>query len=287
MNPPSSPPPSLPPFLTLPPEIRHQIYTLLLTPTTPNLTIRDFFIRTNFRNVFMSQQPKQICLSVLLVCKQITYEALPVLYGLPLWRCGCRLEGLASQIGWANFGLIRRMGCDADDLGFVVGSLGEDDRDLVGGNGHGGLGDGGGLEEKARLRFTGLEMLQVDGYQTMSLTSVGDMKARVEGLNLCRMVQSILDKHPSLALLAQGEKSTGHGGGDAWDFTTGRVKWRLLRYERDLVHGEHIVDLPGMIELFQTLIEHDEKEDAKKNSLLTRWTSTGVFQQYPYLPQRL
>ncbi|KAJ9660299.1 hypothetical protein H2198_002607 [Neophaeococcomyces mojaviensis] len=293
---------ALPTFLAIPLELRQHIYMYLLTPVTADLTIRGFFIRAYYRYEFMSQQAKQVCVSILTVCKQITSEALPVLYSTSLWQCRCRIDSLASQIGMQNFGLIKRMYCDTDDLPCIVDSLTQDYLhemlrrgsqeevvvDMTAGERvqyRKGLV---GSETGARLKFTGLEMLQVEGYQAMSLTSVGDSKARVEGLNLCRMAESILERHPSLVLLVQRDQKAGNGGMDAVDFTTGRVRWRFLRYERDVLDEEHIVDLPGMMALFQMLIEHDKKEGAhRRSSLPTGWTSTGVFQQYPYLAARL
>src|SRR6185312_6385425 len=93
-------------LLSLPLEIRLQIWSLLLTPADP-LIMRSLFIRTHYHSVFMTQQPKHLCTSILRVCKQISGESLPILYSQPEWRAACRFEALASQISIANFSFIK------------------------------------------------------------------------------------------------------------------------------------------------------------------------------------
>lgn len=199
-----------------------------------------------------------------------------------------------------NFNLVRRMHIDADDLPLVVRSLKQDQRLremreevateafaeiteeertlFVQRMAH--------YEQIRRLRFVSLEMLLVEGYQAVAITSVGDQRAREEALNLCKLAREITTGHPSLSILVQRDKR-GNGGSDALDLTMGRVRWRFLRYERDILPGEHIVDLEAMIEMIQEIIEHDHKEGVRrKSSLPTGWTDTGVFEQYPYLPGR-
>jgi len=266
----------------------------------------------------MTQQPKAICTTVLRVCKQITHEVLPILYGRPEWRAACRVEALASQISIANFGLIKHMCVDVDDLPSIVGSLlldmQEADPDHR-------MGTSSSVELKLelesrallenmissspsssqpqalpagmispwtpmqrRLKFANLEVLQVEGYQAMALTSRGSRKARLEGLRLCKFAKEILAYHPSLASLVQ-QDTVGNGGSDAIDMGMGRVRWRFLRHQRCKAVNEHVVDVVALEEMLRAMVEIDEK-DAQvrhKGHDFPIWGQGGPFQQYPYL----
>lgn len=305
------------PLLQLPLEIRLHIWSLLLTPDDP-LVMRSFFIRAYYRSIFMTQQPKSICTSVLRVCKQIAYEALPILYGLPEWRAACRFEALASQVSITNFSFIKHMYVDVDDLPSIVGSLlldmQESDPDHR-------MGTSSSVELKLelesrallenmissspsssqlqalpagmvspwapmqrRLKFTNLEVLQVDGYQTMALTSRGSRKARLEGLRLCKFAKEILAYHPSLASLVQ-QDSVGSGGSDAIDVGMGRVRWRFLRHQRCKTVNEHMVDVAALEEMLRAMVEMDEMDALARHRghNFPIWGQGGTFQQYPYL----
>lgn len=307
------------PLLSLPLEIRRQIWTFVLTPSQP-LTMRSLFIRAHYRSIFMTQQPKQINTSILRVCRSITAECLPILYSLPHWRSACRFESLASQVGIENFGHITRMSVDVDDLPSIVGSLLLDmqerngEQDLLGDQCRSSIELKLELESRAllenmissgpvtwqanappagtispwpptqrRLKFLNLELLEVEGYQTIALTNRGNRKSRLEGLRLCRFARDILAYHPTLCVLVQAEK-LGYGSSDAVDMTMGRVRWRFLRNELGKVSHEHVVDLEGLEALLRALIEmDDEDERVRRRKTLAGWMENGRFQQYPYL----
>lgn len=304
-------------LLQLPLETRLHIWALLLTPVDP-LVIRCLFIRAHYRSIFMTQQPKAICTTVLRVCKQITHEALPVLYGRPEWRAACRVEALASQISIANFSLIKHMCVDVDDLPSIVGSLlldmQESDPDHR-------MGTSSSVELKLelesrallenmissspsspqpqalpagmvspwtpmqrRLKFANLEVLQVEGYQAMALTSRGSRKARLEGLRLCKFAKEILAYHPSLASLVQ-QDTVGNGGSDAVDMGMARVRWRFLRHQRSKAVNEHVVDVVALEEMLRAMVEIDERDALARDRGhdFPVWGQGGTFQQYPYL----
>ncbi len=305
------------PLLSLPLEIRLQIWSLLLTPVDP-LVIKSLFIRTYYRSKFMTQHPKQLCTTVLRVCKQITDEALPILYGLPEWRAGCRFEALASQVSINNFSFIKHMCVDADDLPSIVGSL---LLDMQESNPDHRTGTSSNVELKLelesrellenmisssssssqaqalpagivspslpiqrRLKFANLEVLQVEGYQAMALTSRGSRKSRLEGLRLCKFAKEILAYHPSLAVLVQ-QDSVGNGGSDAVDMGMGRVRWRFLRYKGCKAENEHVVDLNVLEETLRAMVVIDEEDAIARHqeSSFPIWGQGGSFQQYPYL----
>ena len=295
-------------LLQLPLEIRLQIWSLLVTPTDP-LVMRSLFIRAYYHSIFMSQQSKGICTSILRTCKQIAQETLPILYGLPEWRAACRLEPLASQIGIANFSLIKHICVDVDDLPSIVGSLLLDLQERDPGYQ---TGTSSSVELKLelesrallenmissrplypqsqplpvgmvpsmqrRLRFVNLEIVQVEGYQTMALTNRGSRKVRLEGLRLCKFAREILAYHPRLAVMVQQDPA-GNGGSDAVDLGMGRVRWRFLRHQEYKAVNEHPVDLAALEELLRAMVEIDEEDAMARHR-----DHNGVYQQYPYLP---
>lgn len=216
-----------------------------------------------------------------------------------MWRASCRLEQLASQIGVENFGFIRRMEVDSDDLGAVLGGLRrevkfqqEQEQHRQGNT----VLESINLSNPRFLRFGNLESLSVEGWQKVALTSRGSKGSRIEGRGLCFMAMGVLSVAPRLDVLVQIGDDGGMGGSDARDLSMGRVKWRFLRSmgetrtgtSRDrsgkgIVDGgqtEHVVDLVEMIALFDALIEMDEVEERGTQS--ESWRG-GVFRQYPYL----
>lgn len=303
-------------LLHLPLEIRLQIWALLLQPPD-RLVMKSLFIRRNYRNVFMSQQAKNLTLSLLRLCKQVTVEALPILYAQPTWLASCRMESLASQIGTSNFGLIRRLCVDADDLSTIIGSLILDmseqepttnalisspsvelsleleSRALMENMMLEGSSDQlfmrTDLVSQRRLRFSNLDVLEVEGYQAMALTSLGNRKSRREGLRLCNFARQILRYHPTLDVIAE-QGPTNFGGSDAMDYTMARVKWRFLR-----VNGtgaprknatEHWLDINALENMLKALIDIDEEDAAVKQTerkRLAGFLEDGTFSQYPYL----
>ena len=301
-------------LLELPLEIRRQIWLLLLTPPV-ELMMRSLFIRDNYRNIFMTQQLKGINVQLLRACKQIASEGLPLLYAQPVWGAACRLEALASQIGISNFCFIKRLCVDADDLSSIVGSLILDMQENE--SGSRALIASPGVELKLelesralmesmmfgdayehssprhaisqrRLRFANLEVLEVDGYQMMALSSRGNRRARQEALRLCNFARQILCYHPTLSLLLQRD-TEGSSGSDAVDLTMGRVHWRFLRATGagcpSRSFDEHEVDLNGLEDMFRALIDIDEEDDTtwqRERGRLANWTDSG-FRQYPYL----
>lgn len=303
-------------LLALPVEIRLEIWMILLQP--PDLLVmKSLFIRRNYRNVFMSQQAKKLTLSLLRVCKQITAEALPVLYAQPTWLASCRMESLASQIGTSNFGLIKRLCVDADDMTTIIGSLILDIQErepsassLIASSAvelsleldSRALMENMMLEDPSdqlltqtdlvsqrRLKFSSLDILEVEGYQAMALTSRGNRKSRREGLRLCNFARQILRYHPTLdAIVEQAPSST--GGSDALDYTMARVKWRFLRVSGTCAPGktamEHWLDIDALEEMLRALIDIDEGDSNVKLSESKRvagWLADGTFLQYPYL----
>ena len=258
-------------LLALPTEIRLQIWTYLLSPPQ-QLIMRSLFIRAYYRTVFMSQQSKGLECQLLRVCKDVAGEILPILYGIPHWRAQCRFENLAGQISIANFCLIKRMSVDVDDLPGIADSLLLD------------------LKEedvpispwppvRRRLRFVNLEVLQVDGYQCIALTSKGNSASRLEGLRLCKLAGNIISYHPSLSVLAQTNQA-GTGGSDAIDVYMERVKWKFLRDVKQITPDEHVVDLSDLETLLQALMDNEGNLSHRAN-----WSEKGQYQQYPYLQQ--
>lgn len=265
----------------------------------------------------MTQHPKHLCTPVLRVCKQTTSETLPILYGGPEWRAGCRFEALASQISISNFSLIKHMCVDADDLPSIVGSLLLDVQERDPGYRVGtflAVEQKLELESRAllentilsdasaptkpsagmavpwtsmqRLKFANLEVLQVEGYQTMALSSRGNRKSRLEGLRLCKFAKEILAYHPSLAVLVQQDPS-GNGGSDAVDMGMGRVRWRFLRHEGCKAANEHVADLSALEKALKAMVEIDEEgalgRQQQQQHTVPAWGQGGTFQQYPYL----
>lgn len=206
-------------LLSLPLELRLQIYDLLLTPySLPPaapipipLPIGPLFIRAHYKTLFMSQHPQMNFQTTLLrVNRQVAAECLPILYSRTLWRASCRLEQLASQIGHINFGYIKSMEIDPDDLGSLLTSLRRDaeEREVARAAAISAL-DQSHDDDAAtsiptqppisrRLRFTNLDRLHVNGYQTLSPTSRGTKKSRLEARALCFTALSILSVHPTL-----------------------------------------------------------------------------------------
>lgn len=303
-------------FLALPAEIRLQIWTLLLTPPTP-LVMRCLFIRDHYRSVFMTQQPKNFTIAILRLCKQTTAEVLPILYGQPLWRAACRSEALASQVGISNFGLIKRICVDIDDLPTIVGSLVLDMQEnehspqllkgmptvelklemesralmenmMLDATSSEMLTPAAAISQR-RLRFANLEVLEVEGYQTVALSQKGSRRSRLEGLRLCNFARQILSYHPTLDVLVQQAK-VGNGGSDAVDLTMGRVRWRFLRTAGTSPPAKSIneynVDLDELEDLLRVLVELHEEGAASRRSereKLPGWMEDGSFRQYPYL----
>ena len=266
----------------------------------------------------MSQQAKQLCTSILRVSKQITTETLPILYSQPEWRAACCVEALASQISIGNFSFIRHMCVDFDDLPTIVGSLLLDMQEA---DPEHHIGTSSSIELKLelesrallenmisfsspssqpqalpagtvlpgmpmqrRLKFANLEILEVEGYETMALTSRGSRKARLEGLRLCKFAKEILLYHPSLAVLVQ-QDSVGHGRSDAVDMSMGRVRWRFLRHEGGKAANEHAVDLDTLEERLRMMVDMDEEIAlaSQRGHGASNWTHDGRFQQYPFL----
>lgn len=237
------------PFLALPYELRTEIYQHLLTPIT-TLTLRCLFIRKDYRNVFMTQQPKDICTALLRVCRQITHETLPILYAHPHWRCACRMENLALQIGIPNFALTTHLAIDPDDLPTVATCL---DIQRHGSRAHAPLLP----PTTAGLRFARLETLEVEGFQAAALdASLGTRRMRVEALRLCELARRILASHPQLTCLLQ-RGPAGDGGADARDLSWGRVRWRFVTSRAQRREGEHPVDLPVTREALQFCLDED------------------------------
>lgn len=274
-------------LLNLPIEVRLQIWTYLITPTYP-LVMRSLFLRSNYRNIFMTQQIKQLCISLLPVCRQITSEVLPILYAAPIWRAACRLEALASQIGVKNFALIRKLGVDADDLGNLIESLVLDAKDATFPNTANKQSNSMVvLPEPRRLRFAKLEVLEVEGYQSVALTSKGSQKSRKEALTLCSFAKQILSYHPILNVLVQTGGDMGRS--DALDLSMGRVKWRFLRETGTecprMAANEHKVDLDALHDMLNGIVELDQQDvdnKLREKEALAGWTDEG-FRQYPYL----
>ncbi|KAK5091052.1 hypothetical protein LTR05_001232 [Lithohypha guttulata] len=302
-------------LLALPLEIRLQIWSLLLAPPAP-LIMRSLFIRSGFQNVFMSQQAKRITVTLLLLCKQIAAEALPLLYAQPTWKASCRLEALASQIGTDNFGLIKRISVDADDLASVISSLVLDIQEnepklrsslvlagvglktepgfqgridsMIADSPASGFDLGASPPRSRRLRFSNLEALEVEAYQTIALTNRGSRRTRKEALRLCDFARQILLYHPVLNQLVQ-QGGFGRGGSDAIDLEMGRVRWRFLRStgkERpSMTVHEHEVDLDQLEDMLRALIEMDDEDEInrrREKEGVAGWTEEG-FRQYPYL----
>lgn len=271
----------------------------------------------------MTQQIKQICVNLLRVCHKITSEVLPLLYAAPTWKASCRLEALASQIGITNFALIKKLGVDADDLSSVIGSLVLDlqennsdqagvsirDSDFLSGkvsvdlrremesrivmeNLFTSASDSDTIpsitpQKQRRLRFANLEVLEVDGYQSIALTSKGSKRSRREAMRLCHFAKQILSYHPVLNMLVQAGGDMGRS--DALDLSMGRVKWRFLRGTGigcpRVAVTEHKVDLVELSDMLEALVELDEQDSVVKireKEALAGWTLDG-FRQYPYL----
>lgn len=204
------------------------------------------------------------------------------------------------------------MEVDPDDLGSVLGSLrAEREANVDGGSDGSGTGEGVGIgiAMTRRLKFTNLERLHVNGYQTLAPTGRGTKAARVEGRALCFMAIGVLNVHPVLSVLVQvgtqhnprlvdtantansntdtndtnDTTSPDTGGADARDLTFGRVKWKFLRNKAQIdPENEHVVNLVEMIALFDSLIGMDEAREGEGDGESKRWRG-GKFVQYPYL----
>lgn len=302
-----------PNLFSLPLELRLQIYDLLLTPySLPPaapipipLPIGPLFIRAHYKTLFMSQHPQMnFQTNLLRVNRQIAAECLPILYSQTFWRSSCRLEQLASQIGHINFGHIKSMEVDPDDLSSLLASLRRDaeDREIARATATALLNQSHTDDAQTststptqppisrRLRFTNLDRLHVSGYQTLSPTSRGTKKSRLEARALCFTAMSILSVHPTLSVLVQTELNINDGGADARDLSYGRVKWRFLRHRTEMREDEFVVDLVEVISLFESLIGMDGEGEVEGRSGngerlgLTSWRDgDGVFRLYPYL----
>lgn len=303
------------PLLSIPTEIRLQIWTYLMKPAE-QLIVRSLFIRTYYRTVFMSQHSKEFEGQLLRVCKTVTAEVLPLLYGLPHWRASCRIENLASQISIANFCLIRRMTVDVDDLRVVVDSLRLDVLERCNDNQTLGRkifsGDELVIESRGpeqnmalsnaissisapagrvmsrspaqrRVQFANLELLEVEGHQCATFTSRGTLASRFEAHKLYRLAGELLKYHTSLSILVQADK-VGTGGSDAVDLYMSRVKWRFLRDIRQITDQETIVDLKTQLGLLDSLIETQQQQETL-NTPTSSWIRGGEYRQYPYLAQ--
>lgn len=227
------------------------------------------------------------------------------------------MEALASQIGTSNFGLIRWLCVDADDLTTIIGSLILDiseqepaanslissptlelsseleSRALMENMMLAGSSDQlftrNDLISQRRLRFSNLDILEVDGYQAMALTSRGNRKSRREGLRLCNFARQILRYHPTLAVIAE-QAPTSSGGSDALDYSMARVKWRFLRVAGTCAPQktvtEHWLDIDALEDMLKALIDMDEEDAGVKQTegkRLAGWLEGGRFSQYPYL----
>lgn len=257
-------------LLKLPAEIRSQIFRYLMT-CAAGVVIRSLFIREYYRTFFMSQQHVDVCTPLLLVCRQITNEILPILYAGPMFKCFSRVERLCCQVGLVNFGFITQMNIDIDDVYLLDESLSA--RSDIGGDSDNSFNE--------RLNFHSLEVLEVEAFHSMALRHDGNLGQKREALRLCYQAQRILKRHPWLRVVVQ-RGPQGNGGSDAIDLGFGRLRWRLLKDDRIKHPDEQIVDLELMVAHLETMLQAAD-QNAEATSLAVSWTKTGIFRQYPYL----
>ncbi len=230
-------------FLSLPIEIRLQVYSLLLED--PSIRIQYLFVRKNFQSAFRN---KSQCINVhpqiLRTCRQIYSEGSPGLYGGPHFDCGScilGLEKLRAQIGIRNFRLIKRLTLDPTDLHDVATDLEKCDA------GH--------------SSYRILESLSTAAHRIVDLGQPGwalDIDTE-EISKLCISARQILHSCSLLRVLGQDSREDPRSWADAIDASNNRVKWRFVRSSADLTSDEHVVDIEQLLDLvpvvFQSSIE--------------------------------
>lgn len=236
-------------LLTLPLEIRLQIYADLLLPSShaAPLVIQHLFVRANFQSAFRNKTPPALPCQILRTCRQVLTEGSPVLYGGPHFDCASCIAGvekLSYAIGARNFGHIRRLTIDRADLVEVVAGL----REYDSGGGGGGDGDGG---DGGGGMFRNLEWLSVRAHRIVDLGRADWMvEIDVEEVErLCRCARQIIQRHPLFGLVGQDSSKDPRSWADAMDESNNRVRWRFIKSTADLMLDEHALDLDNLSDL--------------------------------------
>ena len=219
-------------FLDIPSEIRIQIYELLLADAS--LIVQYLFIRNGFRSMFRNKTPPALSAQILRTCQQIAREGASILYGKPRFDCSDCINGvekLQAQIGPKNFGLIKRLTLDSEDVHGVADAL---------------------RCEPGDSTYRKLECLTTTAHRIVDLSLAGwEFELHVQEMSrLCLSACQILRSSSHLRVLGQvSRKDTSQSYGDAIVASNYRVKWKFARSLSDLGPDEQVLDVERLLDL--------------------------------------
>ena len=248
-------------FLSLPIEIRLQVYSLLLKDFS--IQIQYLFVRQNFQSAFRNKSPcTNIHPQILRTCRQTHSEGSPILYGSPHFDCSScilGLEKLRAQIGPYNFRLIKRLTIDPIDLGDVASEL--EKRDA------------------SHSFYRNLESLSTTAHGIVDLSQPGWALPDIdidEMSKLSLSARRIFQSHSLLQVLGQDSREDPRSWGDAIDASNNRVKWRFVRSRADLKANEYEADFEQLLYLASVILQSSTESLATRVGIMPEPLLTGL-----------